>query len=87
MARRSARVFADEYQPSQEKAPREGGHIPTIRDRDEMQMELSRSRGSSCSSLSLVNIEMDAYAEVASNDSSTDGEAQLLSKHRPAPID
>lgn len=85
MARRSARVYADEYQPSQEKAPGEGSHILAIHERDEKQMENSRSRGSSCSSLSLVNFEMDMYAEVASNDSSRDGKARLLSTLDPAP--
>jgi hypothetical protein len=77
MARRSARVFADEYQPSQENAPNEGGYIPAIRERDGKQMEKSRSRGSSCSSLSLVNFETDMYAEVASKDSGMDGMTRL----------
>jgi hypothetical protein len=79
MARRSARVFADEYQPSQEQARRDGGHVPDIRERGAKQTEKSRSRGSSCSSLSLMNFEMDVYAEVASNDSSRDGETLLCS--------
>jgi tyrosine-protein phosphatase SIW14 len=78
VARRSARVFVDEYQPSQEKSPREGGRVPAIREREEKQMENSRSRESSCSSLSLVNFEMDMYEEVVSNDSSRDGKARLL---------
>lgn len=84
MARRSARVFADEYQLTQEKAPNEGSCMPAGRERDEKQIEKSRSRGSSCSSLSLVNFEMDMYAEAASKDSDTDGETWLCSRRHTA---
>ena len=87
IARRSARVFADEYQPSQENAPNEGDYIPSIREWDEKQMEKSRSRGSSCSSLSLINFEMDMYAEVASRDSGMDGKSRLCPGRHFAPTD
>ena len=80
MARRSARIFEDEYQPSEEKSQIEGGHISAIRERDEKQTEKSRSRGSSCSSPSLVNFEMDMYASVASKDSAIDGKTRLCSR-------
>jgi hypothetical protein len=81
MARRSARVFADEYQPFQEETSNESGYIPVFRERDEKQLEIkSRSRGSSCSSLSVVNFEMATCAEVASNNSARDGKARLRSR-------
>jgi hypothetical protein len=86
MARRSGRVFADEYQPSQEIS-NESGHSPGIRERDEKQMEKSRSRSSSCSSLSLINFEMDTYAEIASKDFGINGKTRLCSRRRSAPID
>jgi len=80
MARRSARVFADEYQPSQEIS-NESGYSPVIRERDEKQMEESHSRSSSCSSLSLINFEMDRYAEIASQkDFGIDCKTRLCSR-------
>jgi hypothetical protein len=87
MARRSARVFADEYQLSQEKAPNEGCYSPAMRGRDEKQMERSLSRGSSCSSVSLVNFEMERYAEGASKDSGVEGKTRLCSRRHSAPTD
>jgi hypothetical protein len=76
MARRSARVFADEYQPSLEINPN-GGSSPVIREQEEIQTESkSCSRDSSRSSLSLMNFGMDLSARIATNEPTGEGKTR-----------